>query len=296
MRACLGLLTLVFLSTFSTFAQDDKLPEILKPDAATETEARRMGASIVRLLKRGRFVTGPDANEYKDEENPLGIRGGGAFFSFTNSSHSYNKVPQIGLMEDGRLSVGFYGMEYGFFADLGKRDLSAINSETEEVKQYLSYETPSLNDDFAREAKRIRSTSDRKMWAPWVIPIPGSTYLLRAVSTDKPGILVAFQILTIEQDPGSVVIAWKKLADFKPKLLLYTTDKELQEQVDRVLSRLNINGMSVRVEKNQLQIRGTFSEDDLERFKEALQTQNIRHRGIGLFSVRLTNRPNYELQ
>src|SRR5512142_414507 len=87
-----------------TLAQSEKLPDILKPDPASESEAQQIGANLFKLVPRGMFPQ--PANSYKDEDNPIGIREGGAYYSFSTGLHSYNKVPEIGL-DQGNLSSGF---------------------------------------------------------------------------------------------------------------------------------------------------------------------------------------------
>jgi hypothetical protein len=43
------------------------------------------------------------------------IRGGGAYYSFTNKSHSYDETPQISL-EKNNLKVGFAGADFQFLS------------------------------------------------------------------------------------------------------------------------------------------------------------------------------------
>ena len=79
-----------------------KLPSVLVPDAASFADAGLPGVEVFKLLPRGTYK---DADgSYKDEGNPLGLRGGGAYYSFSRHSHSYNQVPQIQL-EAGNLVV-----------------------------------------------------------------------------------------------------------------------------------------------------------------------------------------------
>src|SRR5438128_10365366 len=89
-----------------TLAQSEKLPDILKPDAASEAEVQRIGGKVFKVVPRDMFPDPLDLSySYKDEDNPIGIRGGGAYFSFSSGLHSYNRTPQIGL-EQGNLCTG----------------------------------------------------------------------------------------------------------------------------------------------------------------------------------------------
>jgi hypothetical protein len=76
----------VFLFSM-TVAQKSDLPDVLKPDDASIAEARRLGVNVFKILPR-RMFEAKEFNSYKDEENPIGIRGGGAYYSFTTESHS----------------------------------------------------------------------------------------------------------------------------------------------------------------------------------------------------------------
>src|SRR4051812_11937647 len=92
-------MSLIVLISSVAFAQEEKLPNILKPDADLTILATSADEKIFKLLPRGMFA---DGKGLLDDEgsNPLGIRGGGAYYSFTTDSHSYNKIPQIELQGD----------------------------------------------------------------------------------------------------------------------------------------------------------------------------------------------------
>jgi hypothetical protein len=114
MRLASLCVSLIFLSSL-TLAQSEKLPDILKPDAASEAEAQQIGTDVFKLVPRNTFPDSHDPSfEYKDEGNPIGIRGGGSFFSFATGLHSYNKIAEIKL-ELGQLATGFAGYDYGFW-------------------------------------------------------------------------------------------------------------------------------------------------------------------------------------
>lgn len=272
---------LVFLFTSSYFSQPKPLPDVLKPDPASEAEAQRMGAEVFKLVKRGTFEASI-FNAPKDEENPIGIRGGGSYYSFTTRSHSYNKIPQIGLLEDGRLRVGFAGLDYGFFTNLGQRELSDLGSTSPEVRFFLSYRPPSYQKEIIQAGESFaRSRVDHLTLEKTIeSPLSGNVYLLRAISIGQADVAVVFRIMAIEKDSGSMTIAWKKLADFEKPLQLYETDEDLQGKVNAVIADLNITEMNVVVENNELRIRGTYVNKNLDRFRAALVSRNIKYRGM----------------
>ena len=105
MKLVLGAVFFFLLSSFA-LAQAGKLPEILRPTLADESEAHSLDVGVFKILPRGMFQT--TFNDYKDENNPIGIREGGAFYSFTTGSHSYNQVPEV-MFEQDSFSVGFAG-------------------------------------------------------------------------------------------------------------------------------------------------------------------------------------------
>lgn len=271
-----SLCVLFIILSSVTLAQSEKLPDILKPDAASEAEAKRMGANVFKLVPRGMFPD-PTMNSYKDEENPIGIRGGGGYFSFTTGLHSYGKTPQIGLDDHGRFGVGFYGICYGFFANLGQRDLSDIDSNSPEAKYFLSYRLPLYESEFSQEIKAVQGRRVDQLVLERYIPAKaGDTYLLRAISWEDADTLVAFRVLRIDDD-GSATIAWKKLADFAKSVLLSMPDGELQQKVDAVIARENLSDIKVTVKDNWLYIQGPVA--SFNELNRALRTNGIRYRG-----------------
>jgi len=189
------------------FGQNDNLPEILVPSVDAQTEAKRLDAKVFKLLPRGMFE--PPTTYYTDTENPIGIRGGGAYYSFSTGLHSYNKIPQIELQR-GNLSVGFYGANYGTIAYLGRLSFSSIGSETPELAFLSDYKPPKLEKEIREEAMSFHDRRvDGLLFKRSVPSVTGHTYLLRAISFNEADILVGFTVLAIADD-GSVTIAWKK--------------------------------------------------------------------------------------
>jgi len=97
MKPLLVFALITLLSSVAT-AQLINLPKILQPETYLQSEAESGGLKVFKLVPREMFKD-PDGS-YSDSDNPIGIRGGGAFYSFTTGSHSYNKIPQIMLESD----------------------------------------------------------------------------------------------------------------------------------------------------------------------------------------------------
>ncbi len=271
---------LISLSLFSLFAigQEPALPEILVPSEYARVEAARQNVQVFKLLPRGTFDQ--PMTTYGDADNPLGIRGGGAYYSFTTQLHSYNKVPQIELQR-GEFSVGFYGANYGMISQLGRFPFSDISSETPEQSFLTSYMPPKLEKDIRAEAvsfhdRRIDGLHFRRSRIPAVL---GHSYLLRAISFGEADILVGFNVIEIGDD-GSVTILWKKLADFRKPVLLYVLDSELEAAADKIIAENGwFKGLRVEVKDNIFELYGNVNQQELSAFQKAAQAGGLRFRG-----------------
>ena len=237
---------LVFFCLSISYAQESNLPDVLKPDQAAVAEARRLGVGVFKILPRGMFSA--ESNSYKDEDDPIGIREGGAYYSFTTGSHSYNKIPQIGY-ESGRLFVGFYGYGYGFITDLSDLPLSMLDEESPELRTLLKYAPPSLD-------KEIRIEQRNSGGMRGLPAILGHTYALRALSYNEADTAAVFNIYGREED-GSLTIFWKKIADFPKPLALYQTDQELQQKVQEILSANGYSSVDLSIKDNVIVLSGT---------------------------------------
>lgn len=259
---------IVFLTP--AFAQNVKLPEVLKPDADLEIEAKRQGLEIFKLLPRGMYQ-GP-FNAYRDEENPLGIREGGAYYSFSTRSHSYNRTPQIGL-EKGYLSAGgYYGANYGFLYDLGSVALGDVTPENPVAAALLEYLPPKLHDAIrADQSKRGRFELGSYVFATRLEVVVGHTYLLRAISFGEADKLVAFNIVS-KADDDSLTLTWKPLHDFPIPKLLYQSDEALQEKIREVLIDHRFSRVEFEVLDNVVTLRGWLKRRDLPLLLQVVQS------------------------
>ena len=93
-------------------------------DTATYAEfLAQPDTGLIRLMPREKF----DSEVYQ-KKPILMVRGSGAYYSFTRHSHEYGFSTEIGL-EQGHLSVGFAGADYGMLTKLEGARLEDISTE-----------------------------------------------------------------------------------------------------------------------------------------------------------------------
>jgi len=205
----LALVSLVFLFIQTGFSQtpaDELLKSALSPSEQDVQAAKQENAQVFRLFRRG-------------TRDDLPVRGGGAYYSFFNKDHSYNKIPQIQFQQD-RLSVGFYGESYGFITDLGKLPLSGLTKETPNISFLVSHKPPVLTQDAralfikSREGFEAGGT----VYIGRIPVVEGNTYALRAITFNEADTLVALKVYRKDAD-GSLIIFWKLLENFETPVL-----------------------------------------------------------------------------
>ncbi|CAN5543470.1 hypothetical protein BH10ACI2_BH10ACI2_15830 [soil metagenome] len=264
-------ITLVFslLIVSSTFAQKRALPEILVPDAYMESEAQRLGGEAFRILPRGMFKAEAESDSYKDEDNPIGIRGGGAFYSFSTGLHSYNKTPEI-LFEKGLFLVGaFYGFNYGFIRDLGAVPLSDVSLENVEVMPLTNYVYPQRIADIRSEQDKREYKANGFLYRGGITATIGHTYVVRTIIFDDADILVALTPLRKSND-GSLDIVFKTLRKFETPKAWYSTDAQLKENLAKTMVSDTYSLLTVDVKDNVITLRGKISAIALSRLKNNL--------------------------
>ena len=166
---------------------------------------------IIRLLPREMY----DGNTKRG----LAIRGGGAYYSFVLKTHEYGRGSDISL-EQGQLSVGFAGADYGMLLNLGDISLDQVASDHAATRALLDYTPPTKEAEVRAE--------HRKLWQG--IELTGfnfksrlpanvsNTYLLRSISIDSSDIVVAFRVVRKDTD-GSLILVFKELKSFpKPTM------------------------------------------------------------------------------
>lgn len=185
--------------------------EFLSPSA--EDRARfsefllQRDTGLARLLPR---------EKYREK---LTLREGGAYYSFTKLSNSYDRDPQI-CLEQERLSTGFAGADFGFLGSLGDIPLESVGLDHEGVQYLAAFVSPTLEPE-AREQQRRTGTGfeiGRNRYKNHLPAMVGGTYILRSISYDRFDVLVAFRVVRQDTD-GSLILLWKKLREFSTPYL-----------------------------------------------------------------------------
>jgi len=188
-----------------------KETEFLAPSAEDRAQfadfLHQPGTGLARLLPR---------EEYRKK---LSVREGGAYYSFTKLSNSYDRDPQIALEKE-YLSTGFAGANFGFLASLGDTALESVSIEHPVVQYLAALVTPSTEPE-AREQQRRSSTGIMIGAYGYKNRLPvtvGGSYILRSVNYDSSDVLVAFRIVRQDTD-GSLILLWRKLREFPTPFL-----------------------------------------------------------------------------
>lgn len=178
---------------------------------------------MMRLLAREVYYS----RTYKAPKR-LDMRGGGAYFSFHHRVHEYGYGSDISY-EHGLLRVGFAGANYGMMTDLGDTPLEPISAEDPRAQFLLIYKPPRKEKEARIEAKKfdpIRKAHgltgfsvDGVSYLSRVDAVVNHTYLLRSIDYRTSDVLVAFRIVSINDD-GGLTIAWKILKEYGPPDLI----------------------------------------------------------------------------
>jgi hypothetical protein len=172
--------------------------------------------------------------------------------------------------------TGFTYIDYGFFADLGVKNLNAIDLKAPEAQYFLTYRSPTLEKDIRTEAESVRYRMIDEFAIHKSFPaIAGHSYLLRTFNFPEADTLVALQVLKIDND-GATTIAWKRLADFPKPYFLYMPDDELRAKIDEVISEENLKGIKFTVKDNWVYMRG--SDAIIDSLYNELKSRQIRFR------------------
>jgi hypothetical protein len=180
---------------------------ILSPDKEDIESAEKENVNVFRVLPREKY------------RNSLFIREGGAYYSFTNLSHIYDRPSQIGF-EQNYLSAGFAGANYGFMTDLGEISLADVGEKTKGFNFLIEYQPPAHILDARIEQEKSRGFdfegTNFKNRLPAIV---GHNYLLRAVTYDEADVMVAFKVQRKDAD-GSLIIFWKLIKQFDKPILI----------------------------------------------------------------------------
>jgi hypothetical protein len=141
-------------------------------------------------------------------------RGGAAYYSFATRSPSYDDEPDISL-EQGRLSVGFFGACTGVVCDLGELRLADAmqrgptwGTEPEFELAQLSIDYSGTNQQVDSKLREYGSKVPRNV-AAGAKAVEGHSYLVRSIVQDHHDLLVVCEVLRL--DEFGCVIAWQQV-------------------------------------------------------------------------------------
>ena len=247
-------------------AKDEKLPLLLRPSDYAVNRAKEMGGEVFKLISL--------------EEAYQRGSSFGTYYFFKNKSYG---PEQVGFLR-GDLTVGD-AWNYGFFADLGQRDLREVDRTSPEAAYFLSYKPPRLDPDIRSEIERLKDINvDGVKLTRRVAVRVGHTYLLRSINYDYGSDMAVVLHVVESSTDGTITIIWKKIAEFSQPIRLFMPDEEMQKKVDAVLTELQIRGMKVKIEDNMLIPMGVDVDQEFGQLKEALHERKIPYRGI-VFSM-----------
>jgi hypothetical protein len=173
---------------------------------------KQENTGLIRLLPREKYDETPN-------KMTLTVRGGGAYYSFDRLTHAYGYGSDIELQQ-GYLSVGFAGCDYGIILKAGAISLDEVSVEHPSAFFLAAYKPATTEPQARVEQRRFGSgdTIDGIKYGERVKAEVGAAYVLRSINYDDSDILVALKVVRQDTD-GSLIIAWKLLQKFpKPTL------------------------------------------------------------------------------
>lgn len=178
------------------------IPPAPEDRAAFADFLQQPGTGIMRLLPREKY------------DAVLAMRGGGAYYSFTRLTNEYGYGSDIGL-EQGSLSVGFAGADFGILTVLGDVTLDEVKPELPAVEYLSSYNPPTKRSEVDAFWKQVSTgyTINDVAYKNRVPARVDTTYVLRSISYDRSDVLVAFRVVRRDAD-GSLIIVWKMLKKY----------------------------------------------------------------------------------
>lgn len=237
-----GILITLLLAAVSSVAQTQSRADILKEIEAKRQELdilekrflspseedraahaeflRQPDTGLIRLLPREKF----ESEVYKNNKKAITLRGGGAYYSFSRLTHEYGYGSDIEL-EQGHLTTGFAGADYGILTSLGDTPLEDVSLETT-AAQVLAQHVPPSELPKARIEQSKWSKGETVLGASYSRRLPltaNTTYMVRSINYSNADVLVAFRVVRVDTD-GSAVILWKLLKQYPKPQLARTTE------------------------------------------------------------------------
>jgi RNA polymerase sigma-70 factor (ECF subfamily) len=193
------------LADMAIRVEDELRKRLLTPDEQLTkqwlSEHPGTPMEFARLLSRTKFSP-------LFEYGAVGVRGGGAYYSFVTRSHSYDEQPTIGLQQD--FTGSFYGGSAAAIVDLGAIDPGLVpsNLDAQASETYVALSrAPALSD--AGVDPELSSVITECERTARNTPQLQHTYLLRRYSSHEHDLLAIF--VPIQQDEFGVTLAWRVL-------------------------------------------------------------------------------------
>ena len=234
LSVCFKSLFLMFILTnLNVFAQVQTRSEVLKEIELLQTQLKARENLLLEPATEDRtafaeFLKQPETGlirllprEKYDFSGKTMIRGGGAYYSFARLTHEYGQGSDIAF-EQGYLSVGFAGADYGMMVKIGKISLDDVSLETP-VVQFLVQQTPPtmLSEARVEQRKAQQGTIiNGILYKERLTALTDNVYVLRSINFGDSDVLVAFKISRADPADGSLILAWKLLKKYPtPRLL-----------------------------------------------------------------------------
>ena len=243
MKSVIAVTLFIATCSVSALGQSDSRTGLLKELEAKRAELAKLEKMLIQPDADDReayaqFLAQPDTNlirllprekyeSHANNKSGLTIRGGGAYYSFTRQSNEYGRATDLGLQQ-GNLSVGFAGADYGMLIKLDGANLEDVSTELPGITFLAKYTAVSSEPDARIEQRRFGgggTVIDGISYRGHLRAEVGATYVLRSIAFDASDVLVAFKVVRQDAD-GSLIIAWKLLQKFpKPELTRSTASK-----------------------------------------------------------------------
>jgi hypothetical protein len=217
--------------SMSVFAQTESRDDVLQQIEAKRAELAVLEKKFLAPSEEdqasfGEFLGQPDTGlirllprEVFDKDSKLTIRGGGAYYSFVRLTHAYGYGSDIELQQ-GRLSVGFAGADYGMLVRVGDGPVDAVALDYPGVRFLSAYSAATEEPQARVEHRRFgMGTTIDGLPVKSSLPVEiNTTYVLRSINYSESDVLVAFKVIGRDPD-GSVTLLWKLLKKYpKPEL------------------------------------------------------------------------------
>jgi hypothetical protein len=184
-----------------------------------DTEQQFLAPSAKDRAKYAEFLSQPDTGLIRllpreVFQDKLTIQGGGAYYSFVRLTHEYGHGSDIELQQN-QFSVGFAGADFGFLTRLGKVAIEEVTLDHPAAQFLSTFAAPTAESAARDQQRRAGAGFDVNgiTYKDSVRVKRKNSYLLRSISYRASDLLVAFRIVT-QDDDGSVVIVWKILKKF----------------------------------------------------------------------------------